>query len=137
MNSWNCISTNKNEAFLIQLALHSSGQRGSILTNQDSAFWTKFQLFGFLICMRMDQTGTRGGDFCLYKSAPVWLCECTFPFPSRLVSLAGAETLNRYCQSRMEQTSTGPSGPIRNRAKLSGWRGSCLHGCFTAEPCQN
>lgn len=32
----------------------------------------KFQWFGVLICMGEDQSGARGGDFSLYKSALLW-----------------------------------------------------------------
>lgn len=34
--------------------------------------------------MRMDQSGTRGRDFCLYELAPLWLGERTVPFHLRL-----------------------------------------------------
>lgn len=39
--------------------------------------------FGFLICMRTDQTGTRDRDFCLYKSAPSLPQRAHFPFSSK------------------------------------------------------
>lgn len=45
------------------------------------------KLWGFevLICMKMNQSGTRGGDFCLlYKSAPLWLIQHAFLFHGRV-----------------------------------------------------
>lgn len=36
--------------------------------------------FGALICMSLNQSGTRGRDFCLHKPALLGLRECTFPF---------------------------------------------------------
>ena len=132
MNSWNCISTNKNEAFLIQLALHSSGQRGSILTNQDSAFCTKFWQFRVLIRMRTDQSQTRGGEFCPYKWVPLWLWKCTFPFHP-----PGWGETQRYPWSRAEQISAGQSRlaqeqsrPLRRRAELSSQKGVWHQGCL-------
>ena len=61
-----------------------TNQSGSILTNQDSVFWTKLWGFEVLIRMRMDQSGTRVMDICLSKSAPLWLWEFTLPFYWRL-----------------------------------------------------
>lgn len=40
--------------------------------------------FGLLICMRVDQSGPRYGEFCLYKPPPLWLWICNFHFHLRL-----------------------------------------------------
>lgn len=45
-----------------------TNQSSAFLTNQDSAFGP-IKLRGALICTSMDQSGTRAGDFCLYKGA--------------------------------------------------------------------
>ena len=99
----------------------STNQSGFILTNQGGAFWTKLWGFGVLICLRTDQSGTRGGNLCLFKPAPLWLLDCYFPFHPRLksaFSIGWAETLRgltrakwsipvqaRTDQHRAEQTS--------------------------------
>ena len=57
----------------VQLYPHQHLHWSSILTNQDSAFWTKLQGFEVLICTRTNESGIRGGDFCIYKPAPLWL----------------------------------------------------------------
>lgn len=49
-----------------------TNRSSSFLTNQDSAFGPiKLEGFGALICMRMDQSGTRVGVFCGFKLAAI------------------------------------------------------------------
>ena len=56
--------------------------------------------------MRIDQSGSRGGDFSPYKSAPLWLWECTLSFHRRLETArpwlelnTEDETLKVSCQN--------------------------------------
>ena len=64
-------------------------QSSSIPTNQDSAFRTNQTVkFEVPICVKMDQLGISGGDFCLHKSAPRILAgHRIFPCPRGLCFL--------------------------------------------------
>ena len=66
---------------LFSLNFFTNHQSGSLMINQDGVFWTKLQGCGILICMRMDQSGCRGGDICLYGSALAQ--RALFPFPPK------------------------------------------------------
>ena len=86
-----------------------TNQSSSFLTKQDSAFQTKLWEFGVLICMRMDQLGTKGGDFHLYKPAPLWLSGHTFPFLWKTDFLTELKYLRCFVwadQPKPEQTGT-------------------------------
>ena len=73
------------------LGLYSSCPIGAAQFQQTRAalFWpirtvpfgpVKLQGVGALICMRTDQSETKGQVFCLYNPTPLWLWEYTFPF---------------------------------------------------------
>lgn len=100
---------------------------------------SKLWAYGVLICMRMNQSGARVGDFCLYKPAPLWLGECTLPFHWRQdyvshtdlntkdVSL-GRSAADQHGQSRLlngadqsgaKQSSLAQSRPARSRSEQS------------------
>ena len=78
----------------------------------------RLQGFRVLVYMRTDQSGTRGRDFFLYKSAPFWLWECTLPFHWRLCCLGWAKTQKMFLQCTVEQTSTDQSRPMGSTAEL-------------------
>ena len=81
-------------------------------SDQASDFGTnQIRKFGVLICVRTDQSGTRGRDFSLYKSAPLCPGESIFPFHPRLKTLF--PWLKTSCWTRAEQS----------RAEQSRWTG--------------
>lgn len=119
-SSWNPVSNNRTKTFSVQSAISHQHLHQPFRV---APFWPrkvpfgpiKLQGFGVLICMRTDQSGTRTGNLCLHKSAPLWLTEHTFPFHQILKTafpqleqkhqrcLAGAE-LSRQDWSRADQS---------------------------------
>lgn len=64
----------------------------------------------------MDQ----GWNFCLYKAAPLWLWECTFPFHWKLKTASSQLELKYQTYlSEAEQTSAGQGRAGRSRADWS------------------
>lgn len=113
-----------------QLELHSyvpisifTDQSCSILTNKDSDFWTKLLRFGVLICMRLDQLGTRNGDCQLSSGSGIVLSLSTKEW--RLLSSAEIPKTSHW--TRVEQT-----GVVHSSTDLCSWRWTSPQGRRTA-----
>lgn len=98
----------------------------------------KLWWFGVLICIKTDQSGTRGRYFSSHKptpfSSPLAL-RVRFPF-SRKTELKHQRCLEDVSP---EQTSAAQSRPSKSRVELSSWSGAWPQGCLTAllfsQPC--
>lgn len=88
----------------------------------------KLQEFGVFTCVKIGQSGTRGRDFCLYMSAPLWLIEHNFPFHQRLNIIAPQLELKHQdvLPIRVEQT--------RAEQSCLAEKGSCLRATCPSSP---
>lgn len=91
---------------IYSLASSLANQNGSILSNQDSAFCSKLQGFRVLICMKIDQSGSRSRGFCLFKTIfpLVWRVHFSFTLKAEAcISLAGAGTPNTLARVKQSE----------------------------------
>lgn len=79
-------------------------QSSSSLTNQDSAFGTNQTEDLVLICMKMDQSRTEGGDSVHTSQLPL-ASPAYFPFPLKIEDCVSLAELNNWrCLIRARQT---------------------------------